>query len=445
MDTIEMMKNSHPQLRRSAIILAVISLTIVFAALNAPGAAASQHSAGATPTATATLTTAPTETPVPTITETPGPTPVPSATPLVGNPHVSGDCLACHGNPNMKGKTQTGEVISLYVTPVVDQSSYHTQKNVGCGFCHLDQATYPHKRASQTSCRLCHADVTGGAVLDPKADMVFDLPFADSREIALSVNQNCQNCHGDKFEAVKDSAHTRIFNEGNRFAPVCVDCHSAHTIGPVTRIGATQICSKCHAAEYSAYRTSVHGAALNDEFNHDVPNCEDCHGSHKVNGPAEESFRANVATQLCGKCHADKALMAKYGLSTEILSTYLDDVHGRTDLMGNPDNTAPVKATCYDCHGTHNILSPKNPYSKVYPDNLQKTCQQCHKDASITFPQTWLSHKTPSESSMPGLFFTNQFSLNAVIAVIAAIVLFIIFDLRQRRIVKMFSNTRRED
>ncbi len=444
-----MMKNSHPQFHRSALILAVISLAFVFSFWNVPGVSATQLHAAATPTQTSTAsptpTAAPSETATPTVTETPGPTPLPSATPLVGNPHENGDCLACHGNPNMKGKLPSGEVISLYVSPVVDQSSYHTQKGVGCGFCHLEQATYPHKRESRSSCGLCHADVTGSGTPQPGAAQVFDLPFADSREITLSVNQNCANCHGDKFEAVKSSAHTRIFNEGNRYAPVCADCHSPHSIGPVDRIEATKICSKCHGAEYTAYRTSVHGVALENEFNHDVPNCEDCHGSHSVIGPAEEQFRAKVATQVCGKCHADKTLMAKYGLSTEILSTYMDDVHGRTDFLGNADNSATVKATCYDCHGTHNILSPKNPYSKVYPDNLQKTCQQCHKDASITFPQTWLSHKTPSESSMPGLFVTNQFSLGAVITVILAIALFIILDLRQRRIAKMFSNTRRED
>jgi hypothetical protein len=446
-----MIKPSTP-FSKSGLLLAVTSLTLIFAAWNVLSAQALPLIAG-----TATLTTAPTSS-LPASTPSPESTastplaeatlpataaPEPTATEKGPSPHASGDCLACHGNEKMMGKLQNGELLSLYVVPVVDKSSYHTQKGIGCGFCHEDQATYPHKRASSSSCALCHSNITGGA---PKSDqMVFDLPFVDVREIGLSINANCQNCHKNKFEEVKDSAHTRIMNEGNRFAPVCIDCHSGHNIITIDRITITKICSKCHTAEYTAYRTSVHGIALEKEFNHDVPTCEDCHGAHNVTGPAEGDFRAKVATETCGKCHADKGLMAKYGLSTEILTTYMDDVHGHTDVLGRVDTTSATKATCYDCHGTHNILSPKNPYSKVYPDNLQKTCQQCHKDASISFPQTWLSHNSPSQSSMPGLYFTNQFSLGAVIAVIVGIALFIILDLRQRRAAKLLTHTRRED
>jgi hypothetical protein len=437
--------------RKSTLFMMIAGLALFLASWNVLAASAFTFKAAATATAlrgtstpAANVTTnqgTPTPVASPTVAS---PTPAPTATATQApNPHTSGDCLACHGNQKMSGKLPSGEVISLYIVPVVDKSSYHTQKGIGCGFCHQDQTYYPHKGSSSHSCTICHTDIVGSP---PQGDqMVFDLPFPDARAMAISINEGCRNCHQNKFNEVKDSAHTRIMNEGNRFAPVCVDCHSGHDIITIDRITITKICSKCHTAEYSAYRTSVHGVALESEFNHDVPTCEDCHGAHVVVGPAEESFRANVATQVCGKCHADKALMSKYGLSTEILSTYMDDVHGRTDLLGRVDTTGITKATCYDCHGTHNILSPSNPQSKVYPSNLQKTCQQCHKDASITFPQTWLSHKTPSISSMPGLYYTNQLSLGATVLVIVGIFIFIILDLRQRNAAKLLTHTKSED
>jgi hypothetical protein len=435
------MKNLHPNFREFGLFLAIAAgILLFFAGLNVQGAAAMHASAAG---ATSTPDASPTASPNPVASPSVEPTLTAAPTQTIPSPHTSGDCLGCHGNQNMMGKLPSGETVSLYVVPVVDESSYHTQKGIGCGFCHLDQETYPHKGSSSQACAICHTDVTGGATRS--GPMVFDLPFADAREMTLSLNDGCRNCHSDRFDEVKDSAHTRIMNDGNRFAPVCVDCHSGHDISSIDRISETQICSKCHLAEYTAYSTSVHGEALVKEFNHDVPTCEDCHGSHVVTGPAEDNFRAEVATQICGKCHADQALMSKYGLSTEILSTYLDDVHGRTDLLGRVDTTGITKATCYDCHGTHNILSPTNPQSTVYPTNLQKTCQQCHKDASITFPQTWLSHKTPSQSSMPGLYLTNQISLGAVILVIAGIALFILLDLRQRKAARLLIHTRRDE
>ena len=34
--------------------------------------------------------------------------------------------------------------------------------------------------------------------------------------------------------------------------------------------------------------------------------------------------------EMCGKCHADKELMQKYGISTDVFDTYVADFHGTT-------------------------------------------------------------------------------------------------------------------
>lgn len=414
------MKNRTLTFRKLGLFLAVAGLLVTFASLNILGVSAR---AAADATATPEPTTAPAQT--------------------GSSPHTSGDCLACHGQEKMIGKLPNGDLLSLTIVPMTHEGSFHNQPGAGCTFCHLDQQQYPHKGSTPQACTVCHWQMSGTAPVDGK--LVFDLPYEDARAVALSINNVCQKCHKEKFEEVKNSGHTRILNEGNRYAPVCVDCHSAHDITAVDRIRIAQICSKCHLAEYSAYKSSVHGSALEKEGNPDVPTCVDCHGGHKITGPRESNFRGDVAVELCGKCHADKTLMSKYGLSTDVLSTYMDDVHGQTDLLGRLDNASITKATCYDCHGIHNILSPKNPYSKVYPENLQKTCQQCHKDASITFPQAWLSHKTPSLSAMPGLYFANVASLGVVIVVVAVIVLFIILDVRRRMLAKVIVHVKPEE
>jgi hypothetical protein len=371
------------------------------------------------------------------------PTPTPEATQMGSSPHTSGDCLGCHSNQKMAGKFQNGETISLAIAPVEKSDSFHTQKGVGCRFCHQDQQTYPHKSTTTPACSVCHYQMTG--TTSEGEQLVFDLPYEDARALSLSMTGACQQCHSEKFDEVKDSAHTRFQEEGNRYAPVCVDCHNGHKISTVDRLQVAKVCSQCHLAEYSAYKSSVHGAALEKEFNFDVPTCSDCHGTHRVVGPRDSQFREKAAADMCGKCHANQELMSKYGLSTAVLSTYLDDVHGQRDLLGRLDKTSFVKATCYDCHGTHNILSPKNPYSRVYPDNVQHTCGQCHQDTNISFPAAWLSHKAPDSTNLAGLNFTNRFWLGSVVVAVVVIVLFMILDDRRRMAGKIIIPTKHEE
>jgi hypothetical protein len=431
------MKNLHSLFRKTVLFLAVTGLLLILASWNVRVASATTLRADEdAPSAAAVVAVQ---------ASSPTPTPQPTSAPVQTgpSPHTSGDCLGCHGNEKMVGKFPNGETVSLYVVPLEQADSFHTQKGVGCGFCHQDQKTYPHKDTASQACSICHYQISGNA---PQGDqLVFDLPYEDARALSLSLSTACRQCHSNKFDEAEDSAHTRLQKEGNRYAPVCVDCHSGHRISNVNRLMIAKVCSQCHRAEYFAYKSSVHGAALEKESNFDMPTCSDCHGNHKVVGPSDSDFRGKAATEMCGKCHADQALMRKYGLSTEVLSTYLDDVHAQTDLLGRLDNSSYTKATCYDCHGTHNILSPKNPYSKVYPDNLQKTCQQCHKDANISFPQTWLSHKTPSSTNLSGLSFINRFSLAVVAIAVVVIVFFMIFDDRRRMAGKSIIHIKRDE
>ncbi|HEY3311599.1 MAG TPA: cytochrome c3 family protein [Anaerolineales bacterium] len=417
------MKKSFHISRKFGFLLIIALLLVLLTGLNVPAASARKALDG-------------TSTPL-------APVATPTSAQPAANPHTSGNCLGCHGNDKLVGKLPDGETISLQIVPVVRQGSFHNQDGMSCAFCHDDQKEFPHKGTVSQSCSVCHWQISG---IEPvNGQLIFDLPFQDARALSLSINDACRKCHEDKFNEIKDSGHTRILNEGNRYAPVCVDCHNGHDITSVNRLNTSQVCKKCHLAEYSAYKGSVHGSALEKEINPDVPTCSDCHGAHQVTGPRESTFRKDAAADLCGRCHANKDIVGKYSLSTDVLSTYMDDVHGKTDLLGRLDNSSITKATCYDCHGIHNILSPQNPYSRVYPDNLQKTCQECHKDANITFPETWLSHKKPSLSSMPGLYLANVASFGTFALVLGVIVILIILDARRRMLRKIKISTEHKE
>jgi hypothetical protein len=349
-----------------------------------------------------------------------------SPTPAGPSPHATGDCYACHSQPGMFGKAKNGELVSL----TIDPDHYTDTTHSSCVFCHGAQRSYPHETSGTQSCAVCHWDKSGGTA--PTDGMVFDLSFEDARAVSLSINDACRRCHEEIFNLIDHNVHSRSVATGNRFLPACVDCHGLHNIQDITREGAVRICAKCHNAEFIAYSNSVHGSVLLSKDNEDVPVCDDCHGFHESIGISDGSFRVD-SYEACGKCHSDQERMDKYGISTAVLSTYLDDFHGRSaDLFGQPGASKVINATCYDCHGVHNILPPDDPNSKVSAANLQATCAECHLDASANFPQAWLSHKKPSLQELPGLYITNML-LKGLVAILATyFIIYILFSLGAR-------------
>lgn len=367
--------------------------------------------------------------------------PTPTASPARRSPHQTGDCLGCHSNPEMAGRFADGKIISLYYDPKEHEGSDHFD---GCRSCHDAQQEYPHKNSQSQSCDVCHLQIFDAS---GQSTQIFDISsYPDERAIAIEINSSCHKCHQGKFQEITDSEHTRVLERGNRFAPICVDCHGGHNITspnePRTKIA--QICSQCHKSVYTTYKTSVHGQALEADSNPDVPTCNNCHGSHEVEGPDHIDFKAG-SINLCGNCHADKELMDKYDISANVFQTYLDDFHGRTvEASLKAGDLKITKATCYDCHGVHNIQSPENELSSVYPANLQKTCQQCHPDAGITFPQAWLSHYSSTWETTPLLFAITTFYGYFIPIFIGGFVVYIVIDARGRvadKLKKRFSKS----
>ena len=315
-----------------------------------------------------------------------------------------GDCLSCHSDPDMVGVLPDGTTISLFYDEAGHKESSHTD---GCSACHDAQADYPHKGSPSNACVVCHPETAG---VEAPTGTAFEISqYADQREMVMEINNACHKCHAEKFHESTDSAHAKVFEQGNRFAPICADCHGGHGITSPhePRAKIAEICGDCHKAISTTYKTSVHGASLTEEANPDVPVCTDCHGSHVVEGPTHDDFRV-TSVALCGSCHSNPGIMDRYNLSTEVLQTYLDDFHGRSVAYSEKyGDEKSAKATCYDCHGVHNIQRPEDEQSAVFPANLQETCRQCHPDANFAFPQAWLGHSSWRDA--PVFVFVNKF------------------------------------
>ncbi len=72
--------------------------------------------------------------------------------------------------------------------------------------------------------------------------------------------------------------------------------------------------------------------------------------------------RTNI-TELCSKCHSEAARQ------------YKESIHWKELKKGRAE-----AASCIDCHGTHSILSSRNPESMTYSENISRLCAGCHEN-----------------------------------------------------------------
>jgi predicted CXXCH cytochrome family protein len=314
-------------------------------------------------------------------------------------------CLGCHTTPGLSVELASGEILPLTVDPQVHEASVHAGQT--CTSCHTNIDGYPHPK------------ITAG----------------DRRSFQLERYQQCQGCHQDQYKQSLDSNHARALAAGNRSAAICTDCHGAHDVtsagSPRQKISAT--CQKCHSAIYEQYAPSVHGAALLDQSNPDVPTCTDCHGVHTQEDPTTAAFRLK-SPNICGECHANAALMEKYGISTQVFNTYVADFHGTTVTLferQHPDQPTN-KAVCTDCHGVHDIAAVAGETNEAVKQNLLVTCQRCHPEATANFPDSWVGHFAPSPTNQPLVYYVNLFYKILVPGVIGAMLLFVGLDFVSR-------------
>ncbi len=238
--------------------------------------------------------------------------------------------------------------------------------------------------------------------------------FKSKRDFTIASSESCRRCHFDKYTKTLESIHYVMLSQGNLSAPVCIDCHGSHSIGQTgkERTVSAKRCERCHGEIYRTYATSVHGSALFQEHNQDVPVCADCHRAHNIEDPRTFDYRERIP-QMCGNCHANQGLMDKYGLTAAVLNSYLQDFHGITlklyKKQKDVSNNLTLKpiAVCVDCHGIHDITPTTGPDSSIVKTNLVKRCQKCHLDASVNFPDSWISHYKPSLNRAPLVFVIN--------------------------------------
>ncbi|RUM38233.1 MAG: hypothetical protein DSY57_02890 [Desulfobulbus sp.] len=124
-------------------------------------------------------------------------------------------------------------------------------------------------------------------------------------------------------------------------------------------------CLECHGDEDLTREADDSSVYVNAEvLAKSVHGDEECVSCHQ-DADAEDEHPPQLKRVNCEECH------------DEIGTIYEKSIHGKA--RGRGDALAPY---CSSCHGTHDILPPNDPQSKVYVTNIPITCGRCHREGS---------------------------------------------------------------
>ena len=324
----------------------------------------------------------------------------------------SSACVECHE----KGK---------HDTVIKDDLSHSIHEGLECLDCHSDKDTVPHKEDSAFNvfcegCGACHEDEKeqykfhGRMSVEECIDIptcadchgdhdVLPSSVKHSKTHPSNVPETCAKCHEDinltqkyqiliehPIEIYKSSVHGLATESGVDVAATCNDCHStggtAHRIlspgdpdSTINHFNIPKTCGKCHEGIETEFWEGIHGQLV-ARGETDSPVCTNCHGEHGIispNDPRSPVSKARLAEATCSPCHESITLTEKYGLPTGRLTSFIDSYHGLKTKAGDTH-----VANCASCHGVHTILPSSEPQSSIHPDNLQRTCGDCHPGIS---------------------------------------------------------------
>lgn len=331
-------------------------------------------------------------------------------------------CTACHAD--LEGKDLP------HSTPVA---------KVQCGSCHSEEyKQHSHSLHGQAiargdtlapHCVDCHGNHDIVAVRDPRSAVApLKVPFVCGRchQEGTPVQTQRKIDQHNILENYSESIHGEaLLKKGLVVAANCISCHTPHNILPhtdpnssISRRNIAATCTKCHAEIEQVHRKTIRGELWEKE-EHVLPACVDCHQPHKIRNVF---YTQGMADADCMRCHNNEHLKAADGRSMFVRAS---DVAGSThagkvacsqchsevnvsrvrpcetithkvdcskcheeigqqfqrsrhgQLVAANDSNAP---NCVECHGTHHILSKRDPESRTFATKVPDLCGGCHRE-----------------------------------------------------------------
>ncbi|HSM16934.1 MAG TPA: cytochrome b/b6 domain-containing protein [Gemmatimonadales bacterium] len=241
----------------------------------------------------------------------------------------------------------------------------------------------------------------------------------DSAVAARKRSAICADCHEDVHLSHRDVA------EG---APLCTDCHSAHTDPPPAQAPGLLAgrCGSCHAQELADFEAGGHAASIAlDSPNSDLPTCMTCHPPHPASAEGTGEARQAV-TALCVDCHTSDLLIRRYDLPRLAAETYARDFHGTTlqfQWRHPSGKNQPDVMVCSDCHGAHKV-------GWLDRGQLAPICLDCHKGADERIVGAWLGHEPVGPRHNVAVWAVRVMYYVFIPLVLTGLLLHVIFDIR---------------
>ena len=181
-----------------------------------------------------------------------------------------------------------------------------------------------------------------------------------------SKSAECLTCHDDKGSSFQASVHSSFS---------CTDCHTTKSSYPHPEKVAQVKCDACHNDPVRDMAASIHAST--------GKGCQGCHGDAHAILPARDVNSTTYASNLprtCGACHGDTKFAKEHKIS-EVYSMYMDSIHGSALTKDG----LLVAASCSSCHGSHKILSKKDPASPTNRANIAEGCGKCHAGPKLDY------------------------------------------------------------
>jgi cytochrome b subunit of formate dehydrogenase len=181
------------------------------------------------------------------------------------------------------------------------------------------------------------ADCSSDSIQNREAVRV---PTGNWGKLILSLAVVC--CFGQSLFAAEEKAAPEKFSNAD-----CLDCHLDPT---TTRKVGDRVVPLVFPT--NAFDKSLHASL----------DCIDCH-----EGIKELVHESKLPAPNCAGCHEEES------------KEYATSIHGVSHTLG-----ASGAASCWDCHGSHDIGPVKQADSPVFKLSLPRTCAKCHSNEGLT-------------------------------------------------------------
>ena len=197
--------------------------------------------------------------------------------------NLEATCGSCHGNDRL--------VEQAHLPGGNVQAKYHDSIHG-----HLIHETGGFSAKAPT-CTSCH----GTHNIQAKTE-------AASRVARRQIPATCGECHQRELVVFNGGKHGTLQQAGDKTAPVCIDCHSAHSIEasdkPEWLMAVIHQCGNCHEDYSTSFHLTYHGKVTDLGFAN-IATCARCHGSHDIRPASDPLSRVSPENrmQTCRECH----------------------------------------------------------------------------------------------------------------------------------------------